>query len=128
MGKEAFGSLWAQVSEQQQKDLMEAFEEDVISAYLRRMRPQGTTLAFVGQRPPAGGDQFAASRRAVNGKEDQTWIWRLRSDGQSWRIVDVMLNGRSAVGAAREDYASVLKSNNNDINALIAFIHKRAVQ
>jgi ABC-type transporter MlaC component len=128
MAKEAFGGLWDQISEQQQKELMAAFEQDIISAYLRRMRPGGTTLAFVGQRPPVDGDQFAASRRSVNGKEDQTWIWRLRSNGQSWRIIDVMLNGRSAVSAAKQEYASVLKSNNNDINALIAFMHKRAAQ
>lgn len=128
MAKEALGRVWDRTPEEKQKEFLEAFEEEIISAYLRRMRPEGTTLTFVGNRPPADGYQFAASRRSVPGKKDQTWVWRLRLDGQSWRIVDVLLNGRSAVHEQRQEYASVLKSNNDDINSLIAFMRKRAAQ
>jgi phospholipid transport system substrate-binding protein len=128
MGKETLGPVWDQISEEQRREFMEAFEEDIVSAYLRRMRPKGATLRFVGHRQPADGDRFAASRRSVNGKEDQTWIWRLRPDGQSWRIVDVLLNGRSAVNSQRREFASTLKSNDGDFNALISFIRKRAGQ
>jgi ABC-type transporter MlaC component len=130
MGKEAAGSYWDQFSEPERKDYMQAFEEDVISAYLRRMTPKGQAakLNFVGHRPPADGYQFAASRRAVGGKEDQTWIWKLRPDGPSWRIVDVLLNGRSAVGAQKQEFTNVLKSNNGDFKALMAFMRKRAAE
>ncbi len=130
MGREAAGGDWDQFSEVERKEYMQAFEEDVISAYLRRMTTKGQTakLNFVGHRPPADGYQFAASRRAVDGKEDQTWIWKLRPDGPSWRIVDVLLNGRSAVGAQRQEFTNVLKSNNGDFKALMAFIRKRAAE
>ena len=70
----------------------------------------------------------AASRRAVGGKEDQTWIWKLRPDGPSWRIVDVLLNGRSAVGAQRQEFTNVLKSNNGSFDALMAFMRKRTAE
>jgi len=128
MGKEALGRAWDRATEEERKKLMKAFEEDIISAYLRRMRTPGTTLTFIGHRPPVGGNQLAASRRSVPGKEHQTWIWWMRPDGQSWRVVDLLLDGHSAVNTEAQEYASVLESNNGDINALIAFMRKRAAQ
>ncbi len=126
MGKEALGKAWDKATDAERKEFLEAFEEDVVSGYLRRMRPQGTTLTFIGHRPPVGGDQLAASRRSTPGKADQTWIWWMRPDGQSWRIVDLLLDGHSALNAEIQEYANVFASNNGDMNALIAFMHKRA--
>jgi ABC-type transporter MlaC component len=126
MGEQVLGKAWDKATDEERKKYMEAFEDEVISAYLRRMRPPGTTLSYIGRRPPVGGDQLAASRRSVPGKADQTWIWWMRSDGQSWRIIDLLLDGHSVVDAEIQEYANVLASNNGDMNALIAFMHKRA--
>lgn len=126
MAEETLGQKWSTVTQEERKLFLEAFEEDIVGAYLRRMRPKGTTLQFVGHRKPVGADQLAASRRSVPGKEDQIWIWWMRPDGQSWRIVDLLVNGHSAVNAERQEYASILESNNGDMNALIAFMRKRA--
>jgi ABC-type transporter MlaC component len=112
----------------ERKEFLEAFEEDVISAYLRRMRAKGTTLTFIGNRPPFDGHQLAASRRSVPGKEDQIWIWWMRPEGQSWRIDDLVLDGHSAVSTEAHEYATVLESNSGDMNALIAFMRKRAAK
>lgn len=128
MAKEALGRAWDTATEQERTEYLEAFEEDVIGAYLRRMRPKGTTLTFIGTRPPSDDHQRAASRRSVPGKEDQIWIWWMRPDGSSWRIDDLVLNGRSAVDTEAEEYSSVLENNNGDVNALIAFMRKRAAQ
>ena len=92
-----------------------------MSAYLRRMRAPGTTLTFIGHRPPFDGHQLAASRRTVPGKEDQIWIWWMRPDGRSWHIDDLVLDGHSAVN-------SVLENNNGELNVLISFMRKRAAQ
>ncbi len=128
MGKEALGRAWDKATDDERKRFLEAFEEDIISAYLRRMRAPGTTLKFIGHRPPIGGDELAASRRSVPGKEDQTWIWWMRPDGKSWRIVDVLLDGHSALITESQEYASILENNKGDINTLIAFIRKRAAR
>jgi hypothetical protein len=67
-------------------------------------------------------------RRSVPGKDDQVWIWWMRPDGDSWRIADLVLNGRSAVNTEAHEYATVLQNNNGDMNALIAIMRKRAGQ
>jgi ABC-type transporter MlaC component len=128
MGKEALGKAWDKATEEERKEFLQAFEEDVISGYLRRMRAPGTTLTFIGHRAPIKGDQLAASRRSVPGKEDQTWIWWMRPDGQSWRVVDLLLDGHSALNTEIQEYASVLESNHGDIAALIAFMRSRAAK
>ena len=128
MGKEALGRAWDKATEAETKEFLQAFEEDIISAYLRRMRAPGTTLTFIGHRPPYEGHQLAASSRSVPGKEDQVWIWWMRPDGVSWRIDDLVLNGHSAVNTEAHEYATVLENNNGDIDALIAFMRKRAGQ
>ena len=80
MGKEALGRAWDEATEEERKEYLQAFEEDVVSAYLRRIRAPDTTLTFIGHRPPFGGHQLAASRRTVPGKEHQIWIWWMRPD------------------------------------------------
>ncbi len=126
MGKEALGKAWEKASEDERKQFLDAFENEIVSGYLRRMRPEGTTMTFIGVRPPVGEDRLAASRRSVPGKEDQTWIWWLRADGQSWRVVDLLLDGHSALNSEAQEYSNVLQSNNGDVGALIAFMRKRA--
>jgi ABC-type transporter MlaC component len=83
-------------------------------------------MSFIGARPPSGGDRIAASRLTVRSDPEQTWIWRLRPAGQSWRIVDVSIDGRSALHAERQDYAEMLDTNHGDINAVIALVRRRA--
>jgi phospholipid transport system substrate-binding protein len=126
MGKQVLGKAWDKATDEERKRYLEAFEDEVITAYLHRMQAPGTTMTYIGSRPPVGGDQLAASRRLVPGKPDQIWIWWMHPDGQSWRIIDLLLDGHSVVDAEIQEYANVLASNHGDINALIAFMRKRA--
>lgn len=126
MAEEALGRAGDTATADERREFLDAFQEKVITAYLRRMRPEGATLTFVGHRPPSDGSYLAASRRTVPGKKDQIWIWVMRPDGESWRITDLLLNGRSAVGSERYEYAEILRNNNDDMDALIAFMRKRS--
>ena len=125
MGEYVLGEAWARASEEERKDFLEAFEDEIVGEYLRRMKG-GTTMTFIGTRSPLHGDLLAASRVAVPAKNEQTWIWRMRPAGQTWRIVDVLVDGRSAILGERKTYAEVLQTNHGDIKALIAYIRSRA--
>jgi ABC-type transporter MlaC component len=125
MGEYVLGEAWARASEEERKDFLEAFEDEIVGEYLRRMKG-GTTMTFIGTRSPLHGDLLAASRVAVPAKNDQTWIWRMRPAGQTWRIVDVLVDGRSAILGERKTYTEVLQANHGDMKALIAYIRSRA--
>ena len=125
MGEYVLGKAWASASEEDRKEFLAAFEDEIVGEYLHRMKG-GTTMTFVGTRTPVGGDLLAASRVAVTGKNEKIWIWRMRPQGPTWRIVDVSVDGRSAILSERKTYAQVLEANKDDIKALIAYIRSRA--
>jgi phospholipid transport system substrate-binding protein len=125
MGEYVLGKAWAGASEEDRKEFLAAFEDEIVGEYLHRMKG-GTTMAFVGTRSAVDGDLLAASRVAVTGKNDQIWIWRMRPQGPTWRIVDVTVDGRSAILSERKTYAQVLQANKGDIKALIAYVRSRA--
>ena len=128
MARYTLDKAWNTASPEKQAELLAAFEEEAVSGYLRRMSEAGTTLSFVGQRPPLNGDQVAASRRVTPGKQEEIWIWRMRPDGDGYRIVDVTVDGFSALNNTLDDYSAVWDSSNGDFDAVIAFMRKRAAQ
>ncbi len=126
MAQYALGKAWDRATNDEREAFLAAFEGAVVAAYLRRMRDyRGATMSFVGIRRSNGGDRMAASRLSLPDAQE-TWIWRLRPTGQSWRIVDVAIDGSSVLSAERREYAEILAANHGDINAVIAFIRKRA--
>lgn len=123
----ALGTTWNKATSAERRAFLAAFEDEIVAAYVRRMAAyRGATMSFVGARAPSGGDRLAASRLIVPGGPEQTWIWRLRPAGQTWRIVDVSVDGRSALHAERQEYAEILETNHGDIDAVIAFVRRRA--
>lgn len=126
MAQYALGKAWDRATTAEREAFLAAFEDATVSAYLRRMRDyRGATMSFVGTRRPSGSDRMAASRLSLPDAQE-TWMWRLRPDGQSWRIVDVAIDGSSVLSTERQEYAEILAANHGDINAVIAFIRKRA--
>lgn len=128
MAEFALARAWDKASPQKRAAYVDAFREEVITAYLRRMQGQGTALTYIGSRPPLKGDLLAASRLTRPGKDDQTWIWRLHPDGKSWRIVDLLVDGHSAVFAEATHYYQILEANNGDVGAVIAYLRKQAAK
>jgi ABC-type transporter MlaC component len=47
MGEYVLGDAWGRASEQDRKDFLGAFEDEIVGEYLHRMKG-GTTLTFVG--------------------------------------------------------------------------------
>jgi phospholipid transport system substrate-binding protein len=123
--KYVLGKNWASASEDDRKAFLQAFEDEIVAEYLRRVKP-GTTMAFIGSRAPVQGDLLAGIRVNTPGKSQETWIWRMRPESESWRIVDVLVNGRSAILQERETYAEVLKANHGEMKTLIAYVRSRA--
>ncbi len=125
MGQYALGDAWATASEAQRAAYLKAFEGVLVSAYLRNMRTyRGAKMILAGVRNVSGTRATAASR-LVGRNVDKVWIWRMRKDGASWRIADVMIDGRSALYSEKQDYREILEANEGDIGAVIAFIRRR---
>lgn len=128
MAEYALARTWEKANAAQREELLDAITEDIVTAYLRRMRAPGTKLEFIGHRKPVEKEQLAASRRTVPGKPDQIWIWWLRPDGDSWRVTDLSVDGHSALSTQRQEYGSVFIDNNGSVQAVIDFMRSRAAR
>jgi ABC-type transporter MlaC component len=128
MAEYALARAWEKADAKQREELLKAITEDIVSAYLRRMRAPGTKLEFVGFRKPEDKDHLAASRRTVPGKADQIWIWWLRPDGDSWRVTDLSVDGHSAVSTQRQEYGTVYIDNHESVDAVLNFMRTRAAR
>ena len=125
MGQYALGAAWDSANEVEREAYLKAFEDVLVSAYLRNMRAyRGATMTLAGVRNVSATRATAASR-LLGSKVDKIWIWRMRKDDASWRIADVTIDGRSALYAEKQDYQEILEANKGDINAVIAFIRRR---
>ena len=126
MARNALGDAWNRATASERADFLKVFEDSIVTAYVRRFElDREMKLAFVGARPKSDGHQLAATLMTVPDRPDQTWIWHLRPDDRSWRVVDVLTNGRSLLQAERQEYARILEANRGDIRAVIAFIRSR---
>lgn len=125
MAQYALGKAWDSATQADRDAFLAAFEDEIVAAYLRRIRDyRGATMSFVGMRSPSGGDRLAASRLSLPDAQE-TWIWKLRPSDDSWRIIDVAIDGSSVLRGERQDYAGILAANHGAISAVIAFIRKR---
>lgn len=128
MAEYALARTWEAANAEQREALLKAIKEDIVTAYLRRMRAPGTKLEFVGHRKPVDKEHLAASRRTVPGKPDQIWIWWLRPDGDSWRVTDLSVDGHSALSTQRQEYGSVFIDNDGSVDAVLDFMRTRAAR
>lgn len=125
MGQYALGPAWDSAGAAQRETYLKAFEDVLVSAYLRYMRTyRGATMTLAGVRNVSATRATAASRLAGR-NVDKVWIWRMRKNGADWRIADVTIDGRSALYAEKQDYQEILEANGGDIGAVIAFIRRR---
>ena len=126
MAREALGPPWDTASPAERQAFRAAFEERIINAFVHGAGAGGNVaMVLVGTRPERSGTQLAATRLIFPERPEQTWIWRLRPAGNGWRVVDLLIDGRSTLAAERDEYARVLAFHNGDMAALIAFVRNR---
>jgi ABC-type transporter MlaC component len=81
---------------------------------------QAEKVTLAGVRTASGGDRLVTTRF----DSGRLVTWRVRGSSSRVKAVDVIADGRSAVLSARQEYARVLESNQGNVDALIAFMHK----
>ena len=126
MAREALGPAWEPASAVDRRAFRAAFEERIVNGYVNHVRAErNTSMIFVGARADKSGYQLAATRLIFPERPEQTWTWRLRPTENSWRVVDLLIDGRSTLAAERDEYARVLASRHGDLAALIEHVRNR---
>ena len=126
MARATVSDDWDKMTDSQRGSFRSAFAERMASECVRSISDyDGDEIKLVGVRSPKDGDILASVRFDTEDDNSKRVTWRLRQvDSETWRAVDVILEGRSAVLTARDEFAAVLQSHDGNIEALIASMLK----
>jgi phospholipid transport system substrate-binding protein len=113
------GRFWRTASADQQKRFIAAFHEVLVTNISSKLG-EYTGVKLAVQRGRQQDDQAIVTTQVERPNNPPTNVdWVIEAPATAPKIVDVIAEGTSLRLTQRQDYASYLSRNNNDINALI---------
>lgn len=120
------GGAWNTANPADRAAYLAAFEQSAISGCAKfAANERGALLAFAGTRPAENGEQLVAARVIADGRNERTWIWRIRTNGENHRVVDVVVDGVSMLANERRDISQAIASGGS-LSAATEFLRNRA--
>jgi phospholipid transport system substrate-binding protein len=128
IGRFCLGRYWKLATLEQQKQYLALFHEVLVTNITSKLGEyQGVTFT-IGRSKPQG-EEVVVSTTVVRPNNAPTAVdWIIANPTTQPRIVDVVAEGTSLRLTQRQDYASYLSHNNNNIDALIAAMKNQVSQ
>lgn len=122
IGKYVLGRYWRTATPQQQTDFINTYRELNTKIWSERFDEfKGKNFEFKGTTPSnSEGQVFVNTIVPMDQGEPATVVWRVKQDGNTFKIVDIIIEKVSLTMANRNEYTAFIKNNGGDINALIA--------
>ena len=123
------GRYWRRATEAERAEFTGLFEDLIVATYSRKFSDySGQTLKVEAIREENGKMAAVASRILRKGGEPIRIDWRLLRRGDSWRIVDVVVEGMSMVLSQRSEYAAVIKGDGGKIEGLLVKLREKTAR
>jgi phospholipid transport system substrate-binding protein len=116
MARISVGPQWASLSPEDQAKIIEAFKKLSVGTYASRFDGyDGEEFQIAGDQPIAGGDE-KVDTKLVRPHDDPVELdYRLRKNGDDWKIIDVFLSGTiSQLANYRSEFSSTLRDKGAD--------------
>lgn len=129
IGRFVLGRYWRKATEAERAEYGRLFEDLIVATYSRQLSSYaGETLKVEGVRQQDGKSALVASRflRAVG--EPIQLDWRLLRRGDTWRIVDVVVEGMSMALSQRSEFKAVIRGNGGRVEALLEKLREKTRQ
>ena len=123
------GRYWRKATEAERTEFTGLFEDLIVATYSRKFSDyNGQTLKVEAIREENEKMAAVASRILRHGGEPIRIDWRLLRRGESWHIVDVVVEGMSMVLSQRSEYAAVIKSDGGKIKGLLVKLREKTAR
>ncbi len=123
------GRYWRAASERQREAYTEAYADYILNAYTAKIGGGGGAAVerFDVVKTQAHGtkDFLVYCIVARTGGEPTRAIWRLRQRDGRYRIVDLMVEGISMVQTQRQEFVSMMRAYDGDVDKLIVMLKER---
>ena len=128
IGQWVLGRYWAKATVEERREYLQLFEEMIVVTYLNRFeRYSGESLSVTRALiDDDSGDAMVFSQiKRPAGGEPLDIAWRLRPKGDSFKIVDVMVEGISMSQTQRKEFASVIRRNGGRVEGLLVQMRQK---
>jgi phospholipid transport system substrate-binding protein len=128
IGKFCLGRFWRSATPEQQKQYLLLFHEVLVTNITAKLGEyQGVTFTMGRSKPQD--EEAVVSTTVVRPNNPPTAVdWIIANPTTSPKIIDVVAEGTSLRLTQRQDYASYLTHNNNNVDALIAAMKNQISQ
>ncbi|OJX72689.1 phospholipid-binding protein MlaC [Magnetospirillum sp. 64-120] len=122
------GRYWRSASEAQRTEFQKLFEDIQVYTWTRRFKEyNGETLELGTVK--AEGEDFIVDSQMKRAKLAPINVsWRVRRSGETFHILDIIVEGASMAITFRSDYSAVLSSQGGKMDGLLDVMRKKAEQ
>jgi len=125
VGQFVLGTAWKKTSEEERAAFLDAFTDLTVKTWADRFDLYtGQQIVFQGTRNAERGQIYVDS--VIQDKQPVEVIWRLRPSKDSYKIVDIVVEGVSMASTYRNDYRAFLQQNSNSVPALTAELVRKS--
>ena len=125
VGQFVLGISWKKATEEERQAFLNAFTDLTVKTWADRFDMYtGQPIVFQGTRNAERGQVYVDS--VIQDKQPVEVIWRLRPSKDTYKIVDIVVEGVSMASTYRNDYRAFLQQNGNSVPALTQELSKKS--
>ena len=127
VGQFVLGVYWRKASDEEKQAFLDAFTEFTTKTWADRFDMyNGQDILFTGVRNAERNQYYVDSH--IEDKEPVEVIWRLRQKGDSYKIIDIIVEGVSMAMSYRNEYSAILQQNGGNVAALADELRKKSAE
>lgn len=130
IGKFVLGRNWRSATPAQRQAFIKVYRELNIKTWSKRFDEfKGKSFTFVGTTPSSSKGQVYVDSTVDMGEAKPVSVkWRVRQEGNEYKIVDIVIENVSLAITARNEYSSFIKNNPGGVDALIKDLQNKVNQ
>jgi phospholipid transport system substrate-binding protein len=129
IGRFALGKYWREASEPQKIEYLKLFETMIVATYASRFGEySGETVKMTEARVDDPKLITVLSEVSKPGAQPVRVDWRVLTEDDKYRIVDVVVEGISMSLTQRNDFAAVIQRNGGTIDGLLVALRDKTKQ
>lgn len=130
IGKFVLGRNWRTATPAQRKAFIQVYRELNVKTWSKRFDEfKGKAFVFTGTTPSSSAGQVYVDSTVNMGEGEPAKVkWRVRQEGKSFKIVDIVIENVSLAITARNEYSGFTKNNPGGVDALIKDLQNKVKQ
>ena len=126
VGKFVLGHYWRGIKPAQQQEYLGYYKQFLANSYTKNFEAYGENTSFniTGSKPLKRKGQYLVKMDVVQPTQQVKVDYRLRQNGGSYKIIDIVVEGVSLLATQRSEFSAIMQRKG--IDELIALLKKKS--